>query len=192
MIVNEHTQTRSLSKDPDPLKSTSFAHLDLVSKKYFSERPKQRGPAAKLLCSSPDCRRPQYKNRYFQLLKLLSICKHHLANNVKRALRKEIKNAFRGSEKVSNLSHNRQAYGSFDFTGKGYITEDDFFSSSVLQRVPYEKEDIREFFKQNNLFVHGAGNSTIDFDTFKKTFFPQLAQIEDSGESEEEREVKQK
>ena len=70
-----------------------------------------------------------------------------------------------------------------DFTGKGYITEEDFLNSLIMTRIPYSKEDVKEFFKQFNLFS-STGNSKgdkknnpvpvngISFDKFKKTFFP--------------------
>ena len=35
-----------------------------------------------------------------------------------------------------------------DFTGKGYITEDDFLNSFVINRIPFSREDVREYFKQ--------------------------------------------
>ena len=58
---------------------------------------------------------------------------------MKLALRKELRNIFRGPDK---------AYASMDFTGKGYITEDDFLNSFVINRIPFSREDVREYFKQ--------------------------------------------
>jgi hypothetical protein len=91
-------------------------------------------------------------------------------------LKKELRNIYRSSEK---------AYASMDFTGKGYIMEDDFLNSLVITRVPYTKDDVKLFFKQSNLFSNTGpkkedkkGSATpangMNFDTFKKTFFPQL------------------
>ena len=34
-----------------------------------------------------------------------------------------------------------------DFTGRGYITEDDFMSALVIKRIPFTPEDVREYFK---------------------------------------------
>jgi hypothetical protein len=34
-----------------------------------------------------------------------------------------------------------------DFYGRGYITEEDFLSSSVVQRIPFTREDVKEFFR---------------------------------------------
>ena len=76
-------------------------------------------------------------------------------------MRKELKNTYRGPDK---------AYGSMDYTGRGFISQDDFLSSMVCTRIPYSREDLIEFFKQNNLF--SSENEGITFDMFKKTFFP--------------------
>jgi len=39
-----------------------------------------------------------------------------------------------------------------DFYGRGYITEEDFLNSIVIQRIPFSKDDVKEFFKQFNVF----------------------------------------
>ena len=138
------------------------------------------------------------------------MCKQHFCQQVKAVLRKELRNIFRAPER---------AYASMDFYGRGYITEEDFLNSIVLQRIPYSREDVREFFRQFNLFAlkqnQGTGslNSTshsveratpqkqgqaqqtepgMTFDHFKKTFFPQLYLINEENESDEERKMKQK
>lgn len=75
-----------------------------------------------------------------------------------------------------------KAYAAMDFTGRGYITDDDFLNSMILNRIQYTRDDVKEFFKQNNLFTigtssQGGGNlptNSMNFDTFKKTFFPHL------------------
>ena len=46
-----------------------------------------------------------------------------------------------------------QAYGSFDFSGLGYITEQVFLDSKVVKnRVPFTNDEIRMFFRESNLF----------------------------------------
>jgi len=50
---------------------------------------------------------------------------------------------YRGPEK---------AYSSMDFSGRGYITEEDFLNSVVIKRLPFTREDVIEFFHENNLF----------------------------------------
>lgn len=47
---------------------------------------------------------------------------------MKAAIRKELRNIYRAPEK---------AYSSMDFTGLGFITENDFLNSLALQRIPF-------------------------------------------------------
>ena len=49
-----------------------------------------------------------------------------------------MRNTYRGPDK---------AYASMDFTGKGYITEEDFLNSLIISRIPSSKEDVKEFLK---------------------------------------------
>ena len=84
-----------------------------------------------------------------------------MARAVLNVLKKELRNTYRGAEK---------AYASMDFTGKGFINSEDFLSSLICTRIPYSKEDVIEFFRQQNLF--SSENEGINFDMFKKTFFP--------------------
>jgi hypothetical protein len=80
-----------------------------------------------------------------------------------------------------------------DFTGRGFIQEDDFLSSIAVSRIltakSFNLDDIREFFKHENLFYSSTGgsNGTIGFDKFKKLFFPKMFLIDESEESEDER-----
>ena len=86
-----------------------------------------------------------------------------------------------------------------DFSGKGHITEQDFLTSLVMTRISYSQEEVKEYFKQSNLFnamntVSNNGTVTaggITFDQFKKTFFPQFYFSNDDAESDEERKNKQ-
>jgi hypothetical protein len=71
-------------------------------------------------------------NNYYRL------CRHHFCNKVRGALRKELRNIFRGPDK---------AYASMDFTGRGYITEEDFIGSLVMKRIKFNSDDVREYFK---------------------------------------------
>lgn len=109
-----------------------------------------------------------------------------------------------------------------DFYGRGYITEEDFLGSIAMKRIPFSRDEVREYFKQNNMFCkHGPsivknesspsksdatsmfGESKIvgvidkaeqangmTFDTFKKTFFPQLFLINEDEESDDDRQAK--
>jgi hypothetical protein len=75
-------------------------------------------------------------------------------------LRKELRNLYRGPDK---------AYSSMDFTGIGQITEQDFMNSMVVKKVEVTTEELRDFFFLTNMFKGG-----MNFDLFKKTFFPHL------------------
>lgn len=63
-----------------------------------------------------------------------------------------------------------------DFTGRGFITEQDFLGSIVVTRLQAAKlfgpEDIQEYFRQYNLFPHMTNGMTLD--RFKRVFFPHL------------------
>jgi hypothetical protein len=57
-----------------------------------------------------------------------------------------------------------------DFTGIGFITEDDFLKSLVCTKAGFTLEEIKDYFYLSNMFQDGGMN----FDNFKKTFFPHL------------------
>lgn len=64
-----------------------------------------------------------------------------------------------------------------DFYGKGFITEEDFLNSVVMNRIPFSKDEVKEYFKQNNMFTKNSNANNgqkagMTFDQFKKTFFP--------------------
>jgi hypothetical protein len=52
-------------------------------------------------------------------------------------LRKEIRNLYRGPDK---------AYAALDFTGVGYVTEQDFLNSLIIKRIPFSEEELKDFF----------------------------------------------
>jgi hypothetical protein len=58
-----------------------------------------------------------------------------------------------------------------DFSGKGTIQEQDFFKSLLIYRLPVSQEEISEFFRNEKIFKQKA-DGTLDFELFKKTFFP--------------------
>ena len=35
-----------------------------------------------------------------------------------------------------------------DFSGRGYITEEDFLGSLIMKRIKFSTDDVREYFKQ--------------------------------------------
>ena len=88
-------------------------------------------------------------------------------------LRKEIRNLFRGPDK---------AYATLDFYGIGTISEDDFLNSMIPKRVPFTTEELKDFLFMTNMF-----KQRMNFDSFKKTFFPHLYLIQEGEDSEEEK-----
>ncbi len=58
-----------------------------------------------------------------------------------------------------------------DFSGKGYVQQEDFFKTLVIYKLPFSAEEITEFFRDEKIFQQ-RGDGTIDFELFKKTFFP--------------------
>lgn len=67
------------------------------------------------------------------------------------------------------------AYGSLDFNGKGFITQQVLLDSHVVQNklLPrFSIQQIRNYFSSSGLFPDEK--TTINFDTFKKSFFPHL------------------
>jgi hypothetical protein len=123
---------------------------------------------------------------------------------VKKALRKGFRSIFQGPE---------VAYGSMDFYGRGYITEDDFLNSIVMSRIQFSRDDVKECFKQFNMFKvlnvqsnasnssHSALSTAIGkplthqahgmiFDYFKKAFFPQLFLINEDDSDDERKQRK--
>lgn len=77
-----------------------------------------------------------------------------------KILRKELRNIYRGADK---------AYASMDFTGVGYITEQDFLNSMFASKINFNKEELKDLFFLTNMFKDG-----MNFDSFKKIFFPHL------------------
>ena len=58
-----------------------------------------------------------------------------------------------------------------DFNGKGVVTEEDFFKTLLIYRLPYSRDEISDFFRKEGLFAQRQ-DGTMDFELFKKTFFP--------------------
>ena len=110
-----------------------------------------------------DCHRPQYKNK---------LCKHHFAQQIKKAFRVGFKDIYRGPE---------QAFNVLDFTGKGYILDSDILGSPIMSRLKYSKSDVQFCFQMLNLFNNvsmvsalkdGVPPDGMSFDKFREIFFP--------------------
>ena len=44
------------------------------------------------------------------------------------------------------------AFADIDFSGKGYITEEDFFNTLLIYKLKYSREELKEFFDRENSF----------------------------------------
>lgn len=87
-----------------------------------------------------------------------------LIREIRDKIRKELRYMFRSAE---------MAYASFDFTGLGYITEEAFLTHKfVKSRIPFTEEEIKLFLRDQNIF--NAQKQGLEFDSFKKYFFPHL------------------
>lgn len=47
----------------------------------------------------------------------------------------------------------------------------------IVKRMKFKDNDIREFLYNEALFKQGDAKSLLDFETFKKAFFPQLFHV---------------
>ena len=80
---------------------------------------------------------------------------------------------------ILNVMHNLYkipdvAFADIDFSGKGYITEEDFFSTLLIYKLKYSVEEIKEFFDRENSFKRQIDKNKIgmNFEIFKRCFFP--------------------
>lgn len=58
-----------------------------------------------------------------------------------------------------------------DFNGKGVVYEQDFFKTLLIYRLPFSHEELSEFFEKERIFKQ-RGDGSMDFEFFKKVFFP--------------------
>jgi len=76
-------------------------------------------------------------------------------------------------------------YAAMDFTGLGYISQEAFLNSYLVKdRVPFSRDQIKDYFKANNLFQEENG---MNFDNFKKNFFPHLYLVQEDKDDAEEK-----
>lgn len=99
------------------------------------------------------------------------LCKNHFTRAIRVELRKIFRNLYRAADK---------AYSSMDFTGVGYIVKEDFLNSMACSKTGYTKDDLKDFVELSGMFKQGTPG--MNFDTFKKTFFPHLYLINDDLE----------
>ena len=105
------------------------------------------------------------------------MAKQTLVRAVRDKLRKELWYMFRSAE---------QAYASFDFSGVGFITEKGFLESKLVQnRIPFSQEEIKLFFRDQNIF--NSQKEGVDFDSFKKYFFPHLYLVQEDPDDADDK-----
>ena len=66
------------------------------------------------------------------------------------------------------------AYASLDFSGKGHVTFEEIMDSYIVKNKikQFSEHQIAEFLKSSGIFM--VGQTGINFDAFKKTFYPHL------------------
>jgi hypothetical protein len=88
------------------------------------------------------------------------------------------------------------AFNALDFTGRGYILEEDLLNKYLLDRVKISREDGQLCIKMFNMFNNKDVSRTdvppdgMTFDTFKKTFFPHLCIVVEDNQSDDEKAAK--
>lgn len=76
-----------------------------------------------------------------------------------------------------------QAYACYDFEGVGGITKEAFLSNMNTKKFGIPLEDLELFIDYQNIFKGGK----LNFDSFKKNFFPHLYLVQEDNHSEEDR-----
>ena len=108
-----------------------------------------------------------------------SVEKTILCRNIRDRLRKEFWAMFRNAE---------AAYAALDFTGLGYIPEETFLNCIIIrERVPYTVKELRMYFNEYNLF--NENTKGLDFDNFKKNFFPHLYLVQDPEDDADDKDA---
>lgn len=93
------------------------------------------------------------------------------------------------------------AYNALDFSGRGYIMADDLLKSTAVAHLSGKvtHEDVKTCFEMHNLFrgpqtiASGKGTrpgNSMDFDSFKKIFFPHLYVLVDDPGSDDEKKAR--
>jgi hypothetical protein len=117
------------------------------------------------------------------------VCKHHFVHKVRANVRAVLKSIYRGPE---------NAFAAMDFSGRGYVTEEDLLNPTILARFKYGRNDIKMYAQHCNIFNNFdagvrdvIGGTTIPvngvaFDKFKKSFYPHLYVVAEDVASEDE------
>jgi len=94
---------------------------------------------------------------------------------MKEKIRKEMKGLFKIAE---------NAFAEMDFNGHGFIEEEDFFHTLLNYKLPYSKDEVIQLFKHERWFIR-APKGRLNFEIFKKTFFPQNKMGEENEDHED-------
>ena len=97
-------------------------------------------------------------------------------NKMKAKIRKEMKGLFKTAE---------NAFAEMDFNGNGYIRENDFFHTLLNYKLPYSKEEVLALFEHEKWFIR-APEQRLNYELFKKSFFPQNYVGEEHEEEKDE------
>ena len=105
------------------------------------------------------CENEIYKRKY---------CKKHYFDDIKIDLQTEMKRMYKTPD---------VAFSDIDFSGKGYITEPDFFNTLIIYKLKYSKDEIKEYFAREHAFRQKAKGDAygMNFEIFKRHFFPSEA-----------------
>lgn len=88
-------------------------------------------------------------------------------------VRKELKLAYKEPE---------SSYASLDFYGIGRVNMRTFLGNVIVQRLKIAEEDLIQWLIRDKIFVDE--HTSIDFQHFKKKFFPDYYLIEEANEYE--------
>ena len=102
-----------------------------------------------------------------------NLCKNHYLQQVQKVFRGAIHRVYKNPE---------TAFATLNFKGEASIGIQDILDHMVVKLSGLDPEDVKSYLLREKVFQSEA--SQIDFQTFKKYFFPQLMLIEDSAEGE--------
>ena len=74
-----------------------------------------------------------------------------------------------------------------DFNGSGSIDKQEFLESIIItEKCPFKEDKLQYFFNEQNIFYDDSEDSGINYDMFKKVFFPQHYMVQEQADDKEE------
>jgi len=73
-----------------------------------------------------------------------------------------------------------------DFQGTGKVTLEAMQSNYAVKNLMFSEADLNDCLFREGVFTNGASSQGIDFDAFKKHFFPHMINIQDNYDIEDE------